>query len=89
MTPTKERADYTELDASILEQIGNGHDTFVKLRAVLEPMAVKFVSAPGPSPQAGHVPPWRAIDRRLQAMRKKGLLSFDRVSGRWCCHHHG
>jgi len=66
--------DYSELDAAIMARLPTN---FNVLQSALKSMADKFAKADG----RGDVPGWRVIDRRLQAMRKKGHIKF--VKGLW------
>lgn len=74
--------DYTELDASIVAQIKDGCGSFTAISAVLESAAKPFVQNPR-DPRACPAPPWRVIDRRLQALRKRGVIAYSRADGRW------
>lgn len=68
-----DKKDYTKLDAAILEQLLAGNKKFVGLSVRLEAIATPFASE--------KAEPWRVIDRRLQALRKTGLVSYSRVEG--------
>ena len=57
--------DYASLDAAIVKAIRDGADTFMVLVVRLGTMV-------------GH---WRLIDRRLQSLRKRGLIVYN--NGRW------
>lgn len=66
--------DYSQLDAAILERIQNGHTFASQIEggeAAAE--ARKFASA--------KMPEFRVIDRRLQAMRKTGLIAYSHKLG--------
>lgn len=66
-------AKYAELDALILAHIRNGRDTFGSLtRGETGAMAYKAGYPSGVD---------RTIDRRLQSLRKRGLIRFG--GGRW------
>jgi hypothetical protein len=67
--------DYTEFDNALLELIASGVNTMTaldstkRLRPLIEPHRVKD--------RWGHLTPeFRVIDRRLQALRKKGAIRF-------------
>lgn len=66
--------DYSLLDAEILVEIGRKNRTFNALVAKLENSAKAFVIGT-------KVEPFRVIDRRLQALRKKGKISFVSKTG--------
>lgn len=62
---------YENLDALILERISDGPKTFHELllgRNGLEKDCQKYESGAGDA--------FRVLDRRLQALRKKGLITF-------------
>jgi hypothetical protein len=66
--------DYTEFDAQVLARIRAGVNSFVGLQASdLRKQAEALV---GNKDDA-----WRLIDRRLQALRKKGLVVYERKTG--------
>ena len=74
--------DYTSFDASIIAAISSGANTAGKLTALLRDEAESIsvdTTKNGEYPQ----PPFRIVDRRLQALRKKGLLRFDRRADGW------
>ena len=63
---------YEELDALIVESIRNGRDTFGQLcGGKTGALATQF----------SWMDADRVIDRRLQALRKRGLIRFS--GGRW------
>lgn len=66
--------DYSRLDAAILERIQAGHTFASQIEggdAATE--ARKFASA--------KMPEFRIIDRRLQALRKAGLIAYSHKLG--------
>lgn len=66
---------YAELDAAILESIKGGRDTFVSLfRGTTGALANQFAANANTEVD-------RVIDRRLQAIRKRGLIRF--AAMRW------
>jgi hypothetical protein len=72
------RPDYTEFDKALLEQIATGRNTMMQLdgeasglRALAKPFTL-----PAPGSRTG-CQPFRVIDRRLQALRKKGSIRFN------------
>lgn len=64
---------YKELDAKLVELIFNGCGTFAELSG-----RCKSLSAPFSKDQSNH---WRIVDRRLQALRKAGVIVF--IKGQW------
>lgn len=66
--------DFSELDIAILRRIGERPCTFTSINARVTTMAALYVATKYGSPS-------RVVDRRLQALRKKGLIRFD--TGRW------
>ena len=67
------KTDYRELDTAILAAIGAGIRTFSALANRVESLSApiaKRTKAPFPTP------PWRIVDRRLQALRKLGIVEF-------------
>lgn len=68
--------DYTHLDALLLEAIEREtHCSFNSLRKQFEPEFNKHVKPD----RFGEPNGWRAIDRRLQAMRRAGLIRAERL----------
>lgn len=74
--------DYTELDAAIVAQIKAGCVNFAAMSAALQKAALPFVQNPR-DPRACPTPTWRVIDRRLQALRKRGAITYSRADDRW------
>lgn len=66
--------DYSNFDADILTEIGNGNRTFGALVGCLEEKARAFCAEKDKDA-------WRVIDRRLQALRKKGKVGYDTKLG--------
>jgi len=67
------KTDYTLFDNAIVSHVREGKNTFTQLSAGrLCEFADKL---------AGVSQGWRLIDRRLQALRKAGKLSYDRKAG--------
>lgn len=67
------KIDYRELDTAILAGIGAGVTTFSALANRVEALAApiaKRTKSPFPTP------PWRIVDRRLQALRKLGIVEY-------------
>lgn len=62
--------DYTEFDKKLLELLDNGTNTAAALTKALDAQAKLLMSQPGDE--------FRVVDRRLQALRKKGLISWTR-----------
>ena len=69
-------ADYTNLDAAILKRLPTN---FNCLQAALSDQADALAKPDWSGRKQG----WRVIDRRLQAMRKKGLIRFEKSE--WHC----
>jgi hypothetical protein len=74
--------DYTELDAAIVAQIKVGCGRFTEISAALAEAAKPFVQDPR-NLSACPAPTWRVIDRRLQALRKRGTITYSRADGLW------
>lgn len=74
--------DYTNLDAAIVAQIKAGSGSFTAMSGALAEAAQPFVQDPR-NPRAFPSPTWRVIDRRLQALRKRGEITYSRADGRW------
>ncbi|MCB4361997.1 hypothetical protein [Quatrionicoccus australiensis] len=66
--------DYSSLDAEILTQIAQSNRTYTALVSRLENEAKVFCTTPKQEP-------WRVINRRLQALRKKGQIGFNTKLG--------
>lgn len=63
--------DYTEFDKKILALIGDGlNTTAASLNAALHADAEALVTTAGDE--------FRVVDRRLQALRKKGVIAWER-----------
>lgn len=71
------KPNYTEFDAALLEQIAVGRNTMMQLDSVASGLLnlAKPFTLPGPGSRTG-CQPYRVIDRRLQALRKRGELRF-------------
>ena len=70
--------DYTELDAAILARLGEGRATFTQLQGgKVQRAADEFGTG------LHGMPAWRFIDRRLQALRKAGLITYQRKPEGW------
>ena len=70
------KPDYTELDKALIQHIHVGVNKMVLLehRDDLKKLTASFcVKQPG---QHYSTPHFRIIDRRLQALRKKGTIAF-------------
>lgn len=74
------RPDYTDFDAQLLDLIKVGRNTFTQLEGhkPLIEMAKPFCKS-NRSPFCTE--PFRIIDRRLQALRKAGKITYH--SGKW------
>jgi hypothetical protein len=62
--------DYSEFDKKLLSCIEAGTQTAMRLSIALEADAKPMVGRPGEE--------CRVIDRRLQALRKKGVIAWER-----------
>lgn len=67
--------DYTALDAALIEHIKKEPRTFTFLQNRLHDIAEPF-AVPN---RYGDTDAWRVIDRRLQALRKKGVIRPERM----------
>lgn len=65
--------DYTEFDKMLMAYIELGGKTASALTIHLEAEAKPLMNRPGEE--------FRVVDRRLQALRKKGRISFERRGG--------
>lgn len=65
-----EKHDYTEFDKRLLSLIEAGKNTATTLTAALDAEAKHFMARPGTE--------FRVVDRRLQALRKKGVIAWER-----------
>lgn len=63
---------YAELDAAIVRAIGNGEYSF---RLIYSGEAARLAEAVKP------VNPWRAVDARLQALKRAGRITFTQWPG--------
>ena len=77
-----QRHDYTELDTAIVAQIKAGSGSFTAMSAALADAAKPFVQDPH-NPRACPAPTWRVVDRRLQALRTRGVIKYSRADLRW------
>ena len=66
--------DYQDFDAKLLQRLSGGPMKFYLLSSHLEPLAKAFCSKPEDEL-------FRVTDRRLQALRKKNLVTFIRGQG--------
>ena len=62
---------YEKLDAAIIENVKRGNAKFGSI----------YDSVTFAIPHQQRVDGWRTVDRRLQALRKKGLIRF--IGGGW------
>jgi len=69
--------DYTALDAEILAALKGGSRKFDSLAHMVRATA-DCLTVPD---RFGHLTGWRVVDRRLQALRKRGLIVVDRKTG--------
>lgn len=73
-----ETLNYQELDKAIIAEIEAGRNSFTQLSTRLEEAAKPFCTS---WRRAAPAPPWRVIDRRLQALRKSGKITYCRPMG--------
>lgn len=66
-------ADYTKFDAALLALLAGGMRSFAGLAAQLNAQAAAFCT--------GRQEPFRVVDRRLQALRNKGLVAYNTKTG--------
>jgi len=72
--------DYSKLDAAILGRIrAGGGASFTALVLTLERIADSIA----PLDRWGWPTGYRAIDRRLQVLRKAGRIAYNRHTGKW------
>lgn len=64
---------YEHLDFLIQQRIRQGYQNFFNINAGEVAQEAKVLS--------GGYDSWRLIDRRLQAMRKKGVIRYTRANG--------
>lgn len=67
-------SDYTEFDAALLALIAGGMSNFTRLSVQLDSLAKPFCVTPSSEP-------FRVVDRRLQALRKRHLVAFNSKTG--------
>lgn len=72
------RTDYTELDALIVERIGQSPCNFTQLQA---PHILSVATTLAIPDRWGVRTGWRVIDRRLQALRKANRIAYS--GGEW------
>lgn len=65
--------DYDDFDAQLLNLIGSGLSGFNQLAARMETLATAFCKDPKKSPT------FRVVDRRLQALRRAGKITYLRT----------
>lgn len=68
--------DFSRLDKAIVERIRGGCRTFHALHVALA--SVIGEASPDESED------WRVLERRLQSLRKKGVIAFNRAAGWYC-----
>lgn len=66
--------DYTEFDAALLALLTGGIREYMRLAVRLGNQAMVFCTKPGQEP-------FRVVDRRLQALRKQGVIAFNTKTG--------
>lgn len=66
--------DYSTLDTEILSLLAGGAKTFATMIGRLEASAKPFCDPARPEP-------FRVVDRRLQALRKKHLIAYSTKGG--------
>lgn len=65
-----ELRDYTDFDKNLLASIGVGRNTAAALSTAMDAEAKPLMNRPGEE--------FRVVDRRLQALRKKGVIEWER-----------
>lgn len=77
--------DYTELDTEVLHVLRDGGRTFTALMSMgkISAIANQFSDKTKGGSIHDIVPEFRFLDRRLQALRKKGLIVFSAKSRKW------
>jgi hypothetical protein len=68
---------FEKLDAAIVKAIESGKNKFYIITAAVEPLAL-------PLALGGPQHAYRVVDRRLQALRKRGLIAYSGVEWRVC-----
>ena len=66
--------NFTEFDAQLITLIGSGASQFSQMTGPMEPLAKPFVAGTTTEP-------WRVVDRRLQALRRRGQISYSPGAG--------
>jgi hypothetical protein len=66
--------DYTEFDKRLISVVRRGFSTFIEIS---HGELRKYADALAAPDRYG----WRVIDRRLQALRKRGALTYSRETG--------
>lgn len=69
---------YEEFDKKLLREIAAGRSNFAQLCSALRADAVPFQLAPGSKTEA---PVYRVVERRLQALRKRGVIFHSAARG--------
>lgn len=77
--PSKARKRFDDIDAELLDQIDQGVDKYIRL--CVTPSVKRLAQQLAKDGKEGEDGFDRVIDRRLQALRKKGLIRFSK--GRW------
>lgn len=67
---TTQARDYTEFDKKMLALIDSGTNTAAALTTALDADSKRLMNQPKEE--------FRVIDRRLQALRKKGVIAWER-----------
>ena len=70
-------ADYTSFDAKLLERIQRKAANFTQLSTYMNADAKAIISAQGGDDRDA----FRVTDRRLQALRKRGLIKYSGKTG--------
>lgn len=64
--------DFTKLDCAIMTRIAESCCTFASINANVEHIAKDYIIGT-------KTPAFRVVDRRLQALRKRGLIYFSKT----------
>lgn len=80
--------DYTALDRAIVQAIAQGKSTANDIQRAIEPRVHTLLQSEARLAAVIHTL-WRTIDRRLQALRKRGDIVFCRATRTWGIVSHG
>lgn len=69
--------DYADFDAALLAQIAGGRNTMMSLDSVASGLITRAEPFCTKDRYGNRKPAFRIIDRRLQALRKRGKIRFN------------